>query len=232
MSVDILTIGAHMGDEVAWGMALAAHRRQGLTVGMLHLTPGEKGHRTLSPEQYAEQKHAEARACAEVLGARCWALDYFDGELPVNDDVKFAICDVIREARPKVILTHWRGSMHKDHTAAADNLPDALFYAALPAFRRALPPHWVPRLYFGENWEDLRGYEPEVYLSVIPEDLEVWEQAMRCYALFRGEVSSFPYLDYYRALARTRGCEVGCEYAVTFAVPPESRRRRVQSLAE
>jgi LmbE family N-acetylglucosaminyl deacetylase len=148
----------------------------------------------------------------------------------VNDAVKFAICDVIREARPRVVLTHWRGSMHKDHTAAADNLPDALFYAALPAFRRAQPPHWVARRYYGENWEDLRGYEPEVYLEILPEDIETWERAMLSYALFRGEVSTFPYLDYYKALARTRGCEVGCQFAVTFAVPPESRRRRVLAL--
>jgi N-acetylglucosamine malate deacetylase 1 len=230
MSLDILTIGAHMGDEVAWGMALAAHRRQGGSVGMLHLTPGEKGHPSLLPADYAAQKREEAEACAAVLGARWWALDYGDGELPVNDEVKLRICDVIREAKPKVILTHWRGSMHKDHTAAAENLPDALFYAALPAFQRPLPPHRGARVFFGENWEDLRGYEPEVYLQVLAEDLETWERAMRCYQLFRGGVSSFPYLDYYRALARTRGCEVGCEFAVTFAVPPESRRRRVASL--
>jgi LmbE family N-acetylglucosaminyl deacetylase len=231
-SVEILAIGAHMGDEVAWGAALAAHRRQGRSVGLLHLTPGEKGHRTLSPDEYAAQKHAEAQACADVLGARIWTLSYRDGELPVGDEVKFAICDILREARPKAVITHWRGSMHKDHTAAADNLPDALFYAALPAFQRTEAPHWVARTYYGENWEDLRGYEPEVYLPVLAEDLDVWERAMRCYALFRGEVSSFAYLDYYRALARTRGCEVGCEYAVTFAVPPESRRRRVASLVE
>src|SRR5919206_4122492 len=159
MSVDILTVGAHMADEVAWGMALAAHRREGLSTGMLHLTPGEKGHRTLSPEEYAAQKREESRACAEILGAQWWALDYKDGELPVNDEVKFAICDVIRDAKPKVILTHWHGSMHKDHTAAADNLPDALFYAALPAFQRPLPNHRGVRVLFGENWEDLRGYE-------------------------------------------------------------------------
>jgi len=219
-----------MGDEVAWGIALAAHRRQGLSVGMLHLTPGEKGHKTMSPEAYAAQKREEAAACAEALGAQWWALDYRDGELPVHDDVKFGIADVIREAQPKVILTHWRGSMHKDHTAAADNLPDALFYAALPAFQRERPPHRVSRYYFGENWEDLRGYEPEVYLQVLAEDIEAWERAMRCYALFRGEVSPFPYLDYYRALARTRGCENYGEYAVTFALPPDARRRRVQSL--
>src|SRR5437870_5643681 len=115
MSVDLLTIGAHPpslrgvpGDEVAWGMALAAHRRQGLSIGMLHLTPGEKGHRTLSPEEYAEQKRREAQACAEVLGAQVWTLDFKDGELPVSDEVKFGICDAVREATPKVILTHWR----------------------------------------------------------------------------------------------------------------------------
>jgi N-acetylglucosamine malate deacetylase 1 len=225
MPVDILTVGAHMGDEVAWGMALAAHRRQGGAVGMVHLTPGEKGHPTLRPEEYAVQKREEARDCAEVLGAEWWALDYRDGELPVSEEVKLALCDIIREAQPKVVLTHWRGSMHKDHTAAADNLPDALFYAAIPGFERERPAHRGVRLYYGENWEDLRGYVPEVYLEVLPEDLESWERAMRCYALFRGGVSSFQYLDYYRALARTRGCEVGSELAVTFALPAHSRRR-------
>ena len=90
----------------------------------------------------------------------------------------------------------------------------------------------MPRHYFGENWEDLQGYEPEIYLQILPEDLALWEKAMRCYALFRGEVSSFAYLDYYKALARTRGCEIGAEYAVTFAVPPASRRRRVHLLTE
>jgi len=230
MNVDLLAVGAHMGDEVAWGMALAAHRRQGFRIGMLHLTPGEKGHPSMSPEAYAEQKRGEAQACADLLGAGLWAFDYRDGELPVNEEVKFRICDVLREAQPKLVLTHWRGSMHKDHTAAADNLPDALFYAAIPGFERALPAHRGTRLLFGENWEDLRGYEPERYLQVLPEDLDAWERAMGCYALFRGGVSAFPYLDYYRALARTRGCEVGYEYAVTFAVPTEARRQRVTAL--
>jgi LmbE family N-acetylglucosaminyl deacetylase len=230
MAIDILAIGAHMGDEVAWGMALAAHVRQGKTVGMLHLTPGEKGHKTLSAEDYAQQKREEARACAQTLGAQMWALNYGDGELPVNDEVKWEIADILREACPKIVITHWGGSIHKDHTAAYENLPDARFYAGLPAFRREYPAHWVPTLYYGENWEDLRGYQPEVYLEVLEEDIAVWERAMRCYALFRGEVSRFAYLDYYRALARTRGCEIFKEYAVTFAVPPDARRRVLSSL--
>ena len=150
VSVDVLAIGAHMGDEVAWGMALAAHRRLGYRIGLLHLTPGKKGHKTLSPDEYAAQKRTEAAECADSLGAEIWTLEYRDGQLPVNEEVKFGICDVIREAKPRLLITHWRGSMHKDHTAAADNLPDAIFYAAIRGFERSLPPHGVGAM---TRWE-------------------------------------------------------------------------------
>src|SRR5688500_3440029 len=111
MSVDILAIGAHMGDEVAWGMALAAHKRQGLSIGLLHLTPGEKGHKTMSPGAYGDQKRQEAAACGSAMGARMWALDYADGELPVSEEVKWGLADIVRDAKPKLVITHWRGSM-------------------------------------------------------------------------------------------------------------------------
>ncbi len=230
MAVDILAIGAHMGDEVAWGYALAAHKRQGLSIGLLHLTPGEKGHRGLAPEEYAAQKREEAADCARTLGAEVWTLDFRDGELPVSDESKHAIAKVIREARPKALIAHWGGSMHKDHAAAHECLADARFYAGIPAFRGDAPTHWAEQVFFGENWEDLRGFEPEVYVRVLAEDLDLWERAMRSYALFRGEVASFPYLDYYRALARTRGCEAGFEFAAAFAIPADQRRRRLESL--
>ncbi|MCH7944651.1 MAG: PIG-L family deacetylase [Armatimonadetes bacterium] len=230
MQVDVLTVGAHMGDEVAWGMALAAHKRQGASIGMLHLTPGEKGHPSLHPDEYALQKREEAAACASMLRAEMWALGYKDGELPCNDEVKFAVADVLREARPSVVITRWHGSMHKDHTNTARLFPDVLFYSALATFERALPAHSVQSLYFGENWEDLYGYVPEALLEVTSEDMALWEKAMRCYALFRGEWETFEYLDYYKALARTRGCENRSQHAVSFAVAPESRRRRMKSL--
>ncbi len=229
--VDILAIGAHMGDvEIACGMALAAHVRQGKTVAILHLTPGEKGHPSLPAEQYARQKHEEARAAAAVYGAQLYTLDYRDGELPINDEVQFQICDVIRACRPQVILTHWHGSIHKDHTACALNIPNAIFYAAIRGFEREHPPHWVPHLYYAENWEDQEGFEPEVFLEITEADIALWQQAAEKYELFRGGISHFPYIDYYRALARVRGAEIGCLYAVAFAVPPRARRRRVSSL--
>lgn len=229
--VEILAIGAHMGDcEIACGMALAAHARQGGGIAMLHLTPGEKGHPSLAPDAYARQKRAEAEEAAAALGARMFALDYADGELPCTQEAQLRIADVIRACRPRAVLTHWRGSMHKDHTACADNVPHAMFYAAIAGFERSDAAHGVYRLLYAENWEDQEGFVPETFLEVTEEDMALWQRAAERYELFRGGVSRFAYIDYYRSLARVRGCEMGVGHAVAFAAPPSARRRRVQRL--
>lgn len=228
---DILAIGAHAGDaEIACGMALARHARLGYRVAMLHCTLGERGHPTLAPAEYAKQKRSEALEAGARLGADIYFLPYCDGELLVEESAKMAVCDVIRACRPSLILTHWRGSMHKDHAAAHHLTPDSIFYAALKTIQRDLPSHWVSQTFYAENWEDPYGFVPEIYCEVTEEDLALWEAAARHYALFRNEWKTFRYVEYYRHLARVRGLEVGAEYATAFAVPEESRRRRVTTL--
>jgi LmbE family N-acetylglucosaminyl deacetylase len=159
-----------------------------------------------------------------------WALDYKDGEVSTDTEIKMQVAKVIREARPRLIITHWKGSMHKDHTATHELLPDARFYAGIAGFDLGAPAHWVGSILYGENWEDLRGYVPETFVRLLPEDLEVYERAMRCYALFRGEVSPFPYLDYYKALCASRGAETMSGLAASFAVPPEQHRKVLNTL--
>jgi len=226
--VDILAIGAHAGDaEISMGMALAHHVNQGGRVAICHLTPGEKGHPTLAPEEYARQKRLEAEKAGAVLGAKVYQLGYSDAELPVNDEVKLAIADVIRECRPDVILTHWGRSIHKDHVACHQNVGDAIFYAALKAVERASPPHYARELYYAENWEDWEDFAPELYVELTERDIELWQRMVEEYALFRGEVIKFPYVDYYRSLARVRGIEMYVSLATAFAVPTSARRRRV-----
>ena len=229
--VDILAVGGHAGDaEISGGMALCRHVREGKRVAMLHCTLGERGHPTLSPAVYADQKREEARNAAAVIGAEVYCLPYLDGELPVNDEVKFAICDIIRECRPDVILTHWKGSMHKDHTNTFLAFPDATFYAALRTFERPNPHHWARQLLYAENWEDPYGFVPELYLEITEEDLKLWEKMAKEYGLFRAEWKTFRYVEYYKALARVRGLEVSAEYATAFAIPETSRRKRVHTL--
>lgn len=229
--VDILSIGAHAGDaEIASGIALAHEVNAGRKVAVCHLTLGEKGHPNMPSADYAKKKREEAEAAASVIGAQVYFLPYEDGLLPVNDEVKFAIADIIRECRPNLIITHHSKSIHKDHVNCHLNVPDAVFYAAVNGFASDKEPHHCPRVLFAENWEDREGFVPEVILEVDDDDIGLWREMVSKYALFRGEVISFPYVEYYEKLARLRGIENYCRYAAAFGRPESQRRQRVRSL--
>ncbi len=223
----ILAVGAHSGDmDLTAGAVMAKYIQQGHRATFLHLTPGEKGHPDLTPEQYARQKTDEAHAFADTIGADVRFLEYKDAELPVNDEVKYQVADVIREVKPTIIIGHWKGSMHKDHTAAHHILEDARFYAALKTIERSQPAHFARQLFYADNWEDPYGFHPEVFIP-IPEDIfELWSSAMAVYAYARGETSNFPFIDYYKALTVVRGAPAGMARAQAFAVPPGALNQR------
>lgn len=211
----ILVVGAHAFDaEVIAGPLAFVAAAGGAEVTFLHLTMGEQGHRCLAPSLYAEQKRGEASAAASLLGVKWRGLDLPDAFLPDDEATALRVCDVIRELRPEVVITHWRGSWHKDHRAACEITKNAVFYGALPTLERTLPAHSPSLLLFGENWEDDEGFEPQHLVDVTP-GYGPWREAAQKYELARG-LSSFPYLDYYASLYRLRGCIRGSTYAQAF----------------
>lgn len=222
----IMVVGAHAGDaEIMAGLLVAKYTQAGHRATFVHLTLGEKGHPSLPPETYAAQKRQEAQEVAKRLGAEAVFLPYKDGELPLNDEVKYQLCDVIRERRPDVLITHWRGSIHPDHERASFITEGARFYAALPTIERALPAHPVRALWYAENWEDPYDFEVDTYVDV-SDVFDLWVEAVTQYELFGGQVSSFRYMDYYKALATLRGCLAGTRYAVGLMAPRGARLRR------
>jgi N-acetylglucosamine malate deacetylase 1 len=231
----IMVIGAHAGDAENMASAVVLkHTRSGFPATIVHLTLGEAGHPRMAPAEYAEQRKREVAESARIMGADAVWLPYPDGLLPVNDEVKFQVCDLIRQKRPAVILTHWKGSIHKDHIAAYDIVQDAVFYAALPAIKRSgldgtdLPAHWA-RLLYPENWEDMDGFRADLYLDVT----DVWEEylnVLRSHEFIRGGISTFRYFDYYSALGITRGCLGGKPRAVALMTPDGSWVQRVDYL--
>lgn len=216
----IMVVGAHCGDaEIASGAMVAKYTKAGHKATILHLTPGEKGHKFLAPSEYAEQKREEAIKAAKVLGAKCRFLPYQDAELPLNEKVKYEVCDIIRQVRPTILITHWKGSFHKDHVNTSLIVEDARFYAALPAIKRESPACTVSKLYYGENWEDPYDYVPDTFID-ITDVYDQWLEAVNQYELFSGQISSFRYVEYYKALAVMRGClSHKYQYAVALMQP-------------
>jgi LmbE family N-acetylglucosaminyl deacetylase len=216
----VLAVGAHAADaEFSSGLVLARYALEGHAVTILHLTLGEKGHRQLGPEAYAAQKRGEAERAAALLGGRARFLDYPDAELPDDEAVRWAVADVIREVRPRVVLTHWRGSFHRDHRRTHDIVVDARFLAGLRTLPRARPAWYAPQLLFAENWEDMDGYRADVYVDVSA-SFDIWQEACAAYEIFREpQAGGFRYRDYYTALATVRGCLGRFRYGATLMRP-------------
>ncbi|WP_125154163.1 PIG-L deacetylase family protein [Clostridium rectalis] len=217
--IHVMAIGAHAGDmELTCGAVLTKYAMNGHKVTLVHMTSGEKGHPILSGDVYKKQKDKEANEFAGKIGAQAMILPYKDGELLDSEEVKFYVCDLIRQYKPDILITHWKNSIHKDHEATYKIVKDAVFYASIKSFQRDLSPHCIRALYFAENWEDPEDFKPYIYIDV-SETYNIWIEALKSYE-FIGNSPYFKYLDYYNALSIVRGAECRRERAETFAIEP------------
>ncbi|MEJ2009178.1 MAG: PIG-L family deacetylase [Acidobacteriota bacterium] len=232
-----MAIAAHPGDALfTMGAAVARQVSAGGKGIFFNLTHGEKGNPAIAPLKYGAMQVAATEKAAKILGAETLFLSYPDAELPDNEEARFAVCDAIRQYKPAIIITHWKGSMHKDHRACYNIVEDAIFYAGLPGIRRRLPAYSVSTLLFAENWEDAKGFQQDFYLDV-SDVFERWVEACAAFPMWRGE-SGFHYDDYYRSLAVARGAlaRIGqkdrsrFKYAVALMSTPRWTARPVQSL--
>ncbi len=221
----LMAIGGHIGDaELTCGGVLATASLRGAKIVTVALTGGERGNPpTMTVEEYRKQKEQEARTFAEMLGGEAVVFPYADGELPETDEVKLALCDVIRKYKPDVLLTHWKNSIHKDHIATSRIVLDAQFFAGLPSVERELPAHFAKGPYYAENWEDSVGYTPYVYAEVTKEGFELWYKAISTH-WFTVHSTSFHYREYYASLMKTRGFLCNKDYAETFTVEEDQKK--------
>lgn len=215
----IVGVGAHAADqEFTAGATILKHARQGWDAHFVNLSMGEKGHATLSADDYAAQKRDEATACAELLEATPHFLSEKDGEIEVAEPLIDELAQLLRRLRPTVVITHWRHSMHDDHRACHEVTRKAVFRAAIRHFDLGgLPPKFA-RLYYSENWEDSEGFQPYLFVDV-SDAYETYEQAFKRFAIGRGE-GGYPYWDWYQARHRQHGISIRAQYAQAFAVEP------------
>ena len=234
----ILAIGAHAGDmEISCGAVLAKQAKLGYRIVFLHLTLGEGGNPRMSAKEYGEQKRREAMEVDSLLGGEAIFGPYKDGELPNDQTARRYVANVIRTVKPTIIITHWKNSIHPDHANTFAITSDAVLLASLPSVETVTPyspkeePAWrgVRRILYAENWEDAEGFKPYIYVDVT-DAYETWEKAVARYEFIGGKISSFPYLNYYKALAVVRGAESGYKYAVAFDIDNFEKKIRWESL--
>jgi len=160
----VLVVLAHPDDpEFFCGGTLALWAQQGSRISYCLLTRGDKGDDNGSdPAGLAAIREGEQRAAAQVLGVNEVAfLNYPDGYLVPDLDLRREVVRAIRRVRPSVVVTcdptnffpNDRYINHPDHRAAGQVTLDAVFPAAgsrmfFPELlAEGLEPHKVSQVY-------------------------------------------------------------------------------------
>jgi len=217
--VRILAVGAHPDDlELLCAGTLAKYSKEGHTVVMAHMCNGNKGHFTIPPEELASIRAEEAKKSAEIIGAEIIQGEYPDLELGIDENSKRTAVDVIRRARPDVIITHSPDDYMVDHINTSRLIVEASFIATLPHYKSDYPAHNViPPVFFMDTLAGV-NFIPTEYVD-ITDEIEIKEKMLLCHQsqyIWLRDHDHIDYVDFMKSLSKFRGIQCGVKYAEGF----------------
>lgn len=229
--VDVLAVGAHPDDvELGCGGTLLRLKSLGRRTGVVDLTRGELGTRGTM-----ETRALESRRAAALLG-----LDYRlnlglrDGNLSHDEKSRLALIRVIRQCRPKLVLTHSKWG-HPDHGKASILVEAAVHHAGLAAIDTSQQRFRPRRIAYWTHFDE--PVVPHVGVD-ISDHYEQKEHALKAFAsqLHRPDsrepatyLSDPTFLERIRSFHMHVGTLVGCFLAEGFLM---ARPPRIGDLAD
>ena len=222
--VDIIFFGAHPDDvELCCGGTVAKCVKDGLRVALVDLTRGEMGTRGT-----AQTRKRESTNAAKVLGATFrQQLDFGDGNLQTGREQELQIIEILRRARPQLVVAPYPDDRHPDHTRTGRIVTEASFYAGLRALETGLRAHRPQTvLYYLQNYM----FTPSFVVDVTKH----WKTKMRSVAAYKSQfhdpkskepqtfISDPKFLEMIEARGKHFGALIGAAYGEAFVTkqPP------------
>jgi LmbE family N-acetylglucosaminyl deacetylase len=218
-----LAVYAHPDDpEISAGGTLARWAAEGTEVSLLITTRGDKGSQdpAVDRDELARLRRDETAAAAELLGfAGHYHLDYDDGDLPDNQELRAEIVRHVRMLRPDAVLCPDPTAVffgdgyynHRDHRVTGWTTLDAVAPAAgNPHYFRehlgeGLKVHHVREVYLSGT------LEPNCWID-ISDALERKIDALFCHSSQLVETG-----EWFRQFLRDRAEEAGRAAGVRYA---------------
>jgi LmbE family N-acetylglucosaminyl deacetylase len=217
----VLAVGAHPDDlEILCGGTLARYVREGHEVVMCNATLGNRGSFEHTSEEIARIRLGEARRAAELAGADHVTLGLSDADVNSADrDQIRAVVDLVRDARPDVIITHAQNDYMSDHNEISKLVFGASFHATLPLFETEKRHHdTVAPIFFMDTVMGL-GFQPVEYVDVTStmETKVAMLEAHESQLTWLRDHDGVDVVEQMRTTTRFRGQQCGVEYAEGFA---------------
>jgi LmbE family N-acetylglucosaminyl deacetylase len=215
----VLAVAAHPDDiELKCAGTLAKYARRGDAIIMAIATDGSAGHPTIPPDELARIRRSEAERAAALIGAEFHWLGFRDEFLFEDVATRLRFADLIRIARPDLILTHDPLDYHPDHRAVSRLVFDASFVCTLPNVKTGHPAYPGARpLYYFDTPNGL-NFTPTEYVD-ITETYETKRAMLECHASqlewIKGRDGT-TMVEAMHIAARWRGLQCGVVYAEGF----------------
>jgi len=229
----ILAIGAHPDDaEMLCAGTLAKYSREGHEVFICHVCDGNKGSMVYGSEELAKIRRKEALSSAGIIGATSIWGGFSDGEVVLDLDSRIKIIDVLRQANPDLLITHYPGDYHSDHINVSKLVFEASYLANLKLWKTEYPATGkLPYLYYMDTLAGI-NFEPGEYVDIsdtIDTKIEMMMK-MQSQLGWLKEMHDSDAPDFLRAVAKFRGFQAGVPYAEAFCqqkMYPQGLTRRL-----
>ncbi|MGI6335825.1 MAG: hypothetical protein GX929_03480 [Clostridiales bacterium] len=218
----ILAIGCHPDDlEIACGGTLAKYAKRGDTVIMCHIANGNMGHAVIMPDELGKIRAKEAQEAGKILGAE-EVINIDVGDLYVsryNEDTQLKVCEVVRYARPDIIITHDTEDYMRDHRETSATTFNASFSTSIVHYVTKSAPfegNSCPIFYM----DNLGGvnFTPTHYVD-ITDTIEIKLRALEAHESqikWMLEHDHIDFCDMVRTCSKFRGIQCGVPYAEGF----------------
>jgi len=239
----ILAVHAHPDDiEFLCAGTLALLAEMGHHITIATMTAGDCGSVETSLEDTALVRQNEAAAAAALIGAEYACAGFGDLCVFNDDSSRRRTTELVRTARPDIVITASPVDYHPDHEATSMLVRDAVFASSVPNYR-AGPPRplaAIPHLYFMDPIEgrDRKGQvvDPDFAIDVTSNfskksDMLAAHESQRSWVRKQHGVD-----DYMASMERwtaKRGAQFGVSYAEGFRQyvgTPYPRSRLLQDL--
>jgi LmbE family N-acetylglucosaminyl deacetylase len=219
--VRVLAVGAHPDDlEILCGGTIARFVAEGHSVVMCNASHGDRGSFVHSSEEITRIRMNEARRAAQIAGAEHETLGLSDGEVNAGDLLqRRMVADLVRRAKPDLILTHAPGDYMVDHNEISKLVFDASFLATLPLYETEAPHHpVVTPIYYFETITGL-GFEPTEFVDVSEhiDTKAAMLEAHESQLTWLRDHDGVDIVEQMKTATRFRGLQCGVAYAEGFA---------------